>query len=201
MPTPLQFHFEFSSPYAYLASEQIEPLAARYGRIVEYMPVLLGAVFKVSGGAPLTDLYGPKAGYAMKDFERSARFAGVPYRQPSRFPVASLTATRAGVWLQQHRPEQAAPFIHAVYRAFFVDDRNISEAAVVSDIAHAIGIDATQLAAGVQLPEVKDRLKAQVDAAIAAGIFGAPTIIVDGEMFWGNDRLPQIERWLAQGPF
>jgi 2-hydroxychromene-2-carboxylate isomerase len=201
MPKPIEFHFDFSSPYSYIASEQIEAVAARHGRTVDYKPVLLGAVFKASGGAPLTEQYGPKAIYAKRDFERSARFAGVPYRTPSRFPIGSVAAKRSVVWLQQHQPALVALFIHAVYRAFFVDDRDISDADVVSDIAREVGIDADALAAGVQQAEVKDRLRALVDHAIRVGIFGAPTIIVDGELFWGNDRIPQIERWLEKGGF
>lgn len=201
MSKPIEFHFDFSSPYSYIASEQIDQLAARHGRAVAYKPVLLGAVFKVAGSAPLTELYEPKARYAVRDFTRSARYVGVPYRHPSRFPIASIAAKRAVLWLQQHRPELATPFIHAVYRAFFVDDRDISDAAVVGEIAQGVGIDPAELAAGVQQPEIKERLKTQVDQAIAAGIFGAPTIIVDGEVFWGNDRIPQIERWLADGSF
>ena len=201
MARPIEFHFDFSSPYSYIASEQIEPVAARYGRRVDYKPVLLGAVFKASGGAPLTEQYGPKANYARRDFERSARFAGVPYQPPTRFPIGSVAAKRSVVWLQQHQPEFVAPFVHAVYRAFFVRDRDISDAAVVGDIAREVGIDREALAAGVQQPEIKHRLKQLVDHAIELGIFGAPTIIVDGEFFWGNDRIPQIERWLEQGPF
>ena len=123
------------------------------------------------------------------------------YRQPSRFPIASLAAKRSVVWLQEHQPDLVAPFIHAVYRAFFVDDRDISDAAVVSDIAREVGIDPAELAAGAQQPEIKDRLRTQVERAIESGIFGAPTIIVDGEVFWGNDRMPQIERWLEKGSF
>ncbi len=199
MAKPIEFHFDFSSPYSYIASEQIDQLAARHGRTVAYKPLLLGAIFKVTGGMPLTELCEPKARYAVRDFSRSARYAGVPFRRPTRFPIASIAAARAVLWLQQHRPELATPFIHAVYRAFFVDDRDISDAAVVGEIAQGLGIDSTQLTAGVQQPEIKERLKTQVDQAIAAGIFGAPTIIVDGELFWGNDRLPQIERWLAEG--
>ncbi len=201
MARPIQFHFDFSSPYSYIASEQIEALAGRHGRTVEYKPVLLGAVFKAAGSAPLTELYEPKARYAVHDFTRSARYAGVPYRHPSRFPIGSVAAKRAVLWLQQYHPEQAAPFIHAVYRAFFVDDRDISDAAVVGEIAREVGINPAELAAGVQQPEIKERLKTQVDQAINAGVFGAPTIIVDGEVFWGNDRLPQIEQWLAKGPY
>ena len=201
MPKPIEFHFDFSSPYSYIASEQIESVATRYGRSVDYKPVLLGAVFKASGGAPLTELYGPKASYAKHDFERSARYAGVPYTQPTRFPIGSVAAKRSVVWLQQHRPELVAPFIHAVYRAFFVNDRDISDTAVVGEIAREVGIDPDELAAGAQQRETKEQLRARVEQAIQAGIFGAPTIIVDGEVFWGNDRIPQVERWLEKGSF
>lgn len=201
MAQPIAFYFDFSSPYSYLASEQIEPLAERFGRAVEYRPVLLGAVFKASGGAPLTEQYGPKASYSKHDFERSARFAGVPYRPPSKFPIGAVAASRAVLWLQRAQPDQAGPFVHAVFRAFFRDDRDISDAGVVAAIAEEIGLDAPALMQAVQQPDVKDALKRRVDEAIAFGVFGAPTIVVDGEVFWGNDRLPQIERWLASGPF
>ena len=201
MSRPLDFYFDFSSPYSFLASEQIEPLAARHGRAVVYRPLLLGAVFKASGSAPLTEQYGPKARYSVHDFERSARYAGVHYRHPSKFPIGAVAASRAVLWLQQHRPDDANPFVHAVFRAFFQDDRDISDAAVVAQIAQSLGIDSQQLAEGTQEPAIKDALRKGVEDAIAAGVFGAPTIVVDGETFWGNDRLPQIERWLASGPF
>ena len=201
MPKTIEFYFDFSSPYSYFASEQIDALAARHGRTVDYRPVLLGAVFKASGGTPLTEGYGPKAEYSKHDFARSARFAGVQYRAPSRFPIGAVAAARAVLWLQQHAPEKATPFIHAIFRTYFVEDLDISDAAVVGAVARSIGIDAEALAAGVQQPAIKDLLKQRVDEAIAFGMFGAPTIVVDGERFWGNDRLPQIERWLARGPF
>jgi 2-hydroxychromene-2-carboxylate isomerase len=201
MPAPIDFLFDFSSPYSFLASEQIEPLAARHGRTVVFRPILLGAVFKASGGAPLTEQYGPKARYSVHDFERSARFAGVRYRQPSKFPIGAVTASRALLWLQRHQPDQANPFVHAVFRAFFQDDRDIADASVVAQIAQSLGIDGRRLAEGTQEPAIKDALRQSVEDAIASGVFGAPTIVVDGETFWGNDRLPQIERWLASGPF
>jgi 2-hydroxychromene-2-carboxylate isomerase len=201
MPNPIEFLFDFSSPYSFLASEQIEPLAARHGRTVVFQPILLGAVFKASGSAPLTEQYGPKAGYSVHDFERSARFAGVRYRHPSKFPIGAVTASRAVLWLRQHRPDQASPFVHAVFRAFFQDDRDISDASVVAEIAQSLGIGGPALIEGTQEAAIKDALRKAVEDAIASGVFGAPTIIVDGEMFWGNDRLPQIERWLASGPF
>ncbi len=197
----LEFFFDFSSPYSYVASESIESIASKYDRTVDFTPILLGAVFKVTGGRPLTDLHASKSGYSARDFARSARFFGVPFKMPTVFPLATVTAARAMVWLQAQRSDKAASFMHAVFRAFFAEDRNISELAVVANVAAQVGIDATALAAGVQEQSVKDRLKAHVDEAIARGVFGAPTIFVDGEMFWGNDRLAQVERWLERGPF
>ena len=201
MTNPIDFYFDFSSPYSFLASEQIEPLAARYGRTVTFRPTLLGIVFKASGSAPLTEQYGPKARYSVHDFERSARFIGVRYRHPSKFPIGAACADRAVLWLQQHRPDQANAFVHAVFRAFFQDDRDISDAAVVAQVAQGLGIDGRQLMEAAQEPAIKDELRRRVEEAVAFGVFGAPTIVVDGEVFWGNDRLPQIERFLATGPF
>lgn len=201
MPNPIDFHFDFSSPYSFLASERIEALAARHGRTVTFRPLLLGVVFKASGSAPLTEQYGPKARYSVHDFERSARFAGIRYRHPSKFPIGAVGASRAVLWLQQHRPGKANEFVHAVFRAFFQDDRDISDAAVVAGIAQSIGIEGEALMQAAQTPEIKDELRRRVEEAVALGVFGAPTIVVDGEVFWGNDRLPQVERWLAAGPF
>jgi 2-hydroxychromene-2-carboxylate isomerase len=201
MPDPIDFYFDFSSPYSFLAAEQIDALAARHGRTVRYRPILLGIVFKASGSAPLTQQYAPKARYSELDFERSARYAGVRYRHPSKFPIGAVGASRAVLWLQQRQPEMVNAFVHAVWRAFFQDDRDISDNAVVAEIAQSIGLDGAQLMEAAQDPAVKDALRRQVEEAIALGVFGAPTIVVDGEMFWGNDRLPQIERWIASGPF
>src|SRR5512134_1364384 len=174
MPNTIEFYFDFSSPYSYLASEQIDALAAGHGRTVDYRPALLGAVFKISGGAPLTEQYGPKADYSKHDFARSARFAGIPYRTPSRFPVGTVAAARAALWLQRNAPELATPFIHAIFRAYFADDRDISDPAVVADVARGLGIDAEALATGAQQPEIKELLKKRVDEAIEFGFFGAP---------------------------
>jgi len=201
MATALEFYFDFSSPYAYVASEEIEALAERHGRELQWRPTLLGAVFKVAGNAPLTELYAPKARYALRDFARSAAFAAVPYKHPTPFPVATVAAARAVIWLQQQGSPQLAPFIHAVFRAYFVSGRNIGDAAVVMEVAQALGLDVDTLAAGVQSDAVKDALRAEVERSIARGVFGAPTIFIDGEMFWGQDRLAQVERWISTGPF
>lgn len=201
MPAPIDFYFDFSSPYSYLASEEIEALTERTGRELRWRPVLLGAVFKSSGGVPLTEGYGPKAKYSVRDFGRAASFIGVPYRHPSVFPIGTVAAARAVMWLQREQPHNVAPFIHAVFRAFFVADRNVSATAVVLDIARSLGIDTEALAAGIQEESIKSALKTEVEQAIFRGVFGAPSVFVDGEMFWGHDRLTHIERWITTGPF
>jgi 2-hydroxychromene-2-carboxylate isomerase len=201
MASAIEFYFDFSSPYSYIASEQIESLAARTGRGLQWRPILLGAVFKASGGAPLTEVYGPKARYSVRDFARSAAFVGVPYRHPTVFPIGAVAASRAVLWLQREQASKAVPYIHAVFRAFFVDDRNVGDSTVALDVAQSLGIDAARLAAGVQEDAIKNSLRVEVEQAIARGVFGAPTIFVDGEMFWGHDRFDQVERWITRGPF
>jgi 2-hydroxychromene-2-carboxylate isomerase len=200
-PTPIDFWFDFSSPYGYLMAEKIDAVAARFGRKVRWHPILLGVIFQATGSRPPADGDSAKARYTANDFRRSARFHGVPYNPPSRFPLPTQNAARAYYWLHGQDCALARRFALAVYRAFFVDDRDISSPDTVLDIAAGLGIDRQQLATALQTPEVKARLKAEVDQALAAGVFGSPHVIIDGEHFFGADRLPQIERWLETGGF
>lgn len=198
--TPLEFYFDFSSPYGYLAAERIDELAAKYGRKVKWRPVLLGVIFKATGAAPLTTV--PlKGDYAKLDFVRSARFMGIPYNPPSRFPLPTQMAARAYYWLHDRDCAQARAFAKAVYRAFFVEDRDVSDPEVVLAIAAAVGADRAAVAEAVESPEIKERLKAEVAAALEKGVFGSPFILCDGEPFMGADRLPQLEARLAGRDF
>lgn len=201
MAEPIEFYFDFSSPYGYLLSERIDEVAARHGRKVKWRPILLGVVFKATGSAPLTLQFPAKAEYSVRDFERSARFLGVPYRHPGKFPLPTQAAARAYYWLHGQDCSQARAFAHAAYRALFVEDRDISSPDVVADIANRLGLDRDGVTAAIQSPEMKDRLKAECDAALAKGVFGSPHVIIDGEPFFGADRLPQIEKWLETGGF
>lgn len=199
MSRMLDFYFDLCSPYGYLAAEQIEGLAERTGVTVTWRPILLGAVFKVTGGAPLTE--SPlKGDYAVRDFRRSAAFYGVPYRQPSRFPIGTVLAARAILWARTHAAARYKALALAFYRAYFREDRDLSQSEVVADVLAREGFHADAVLAACAEEALKAELKAQVDGAIARGVFGSPFFITDGgEAFWGADRLPMLEAWLARG--
>lgn len=198
MPNAIDFYFDFSSPYGYLASTRIDALGARFGRQVRWHPILLGAVFKVSGGAPLTTI--PLKGeYALHDMARSARLFDVPFRLPRRFPIPTQHAARLTLWVQQADEAAAKRVAAALYRAYFADDRDISNPDVCADVAAQIGLERATAEAGMNGTAAKEALKTEVDQAIARKVFGSPFVIVDGEPFWGADRLEQVERWLITG--
>jgi 2-hydroxychromene-2-carboxylate isomerase len=200
MPDPLLFHFDFSSPYGYLASERIEALAARHGRTVDWRPMLLGAAFKVAGTQPLTSV--PlKGDYTKRDLPRSARYHGVEFRMPSKFPIATQAPARIVLWRKGIDPAGCAPLAKALYRAYFVADRDISDPDVSSDVAAEAGFNRENARAAIDDPALKDALRRDVEGAIAAGVFGSPFVFVDGEPFWGIDRFDQIDRWLERGGF
>lgn len=198
MSQPIDFYFDFSSPYGYFAAAKIDAIAAKYSRTTTWRPMLLGAIFKVTGQQPLTTI--PlKGSYSQHDLIRSARWFGVPFKMPSKFPVSSTAPCRAYYWLYDRDPAAAKALAQALYRAYFAEDRDISNPEVTANVAAKLGHDKDIVTQAINDPAVKERLKTEVDAAIERGIFGSPYIIVDGEPFWGSDRLDQIEQWLAKG--
>jgi 2-hydroxychromene-2-carboxylate isomerase len=201
MNAPVEFYFDFSSPYGYLASHKIDALAAKHGRAVDWRPMLLGAVFKQTGGAPLT-MIPLKGDYSKRDFLRSARYHGIDdFRMPSPFPIATQAAARIMLSTKAHDSELAARVAKALYRGYFFDNRDISNPDIASDIAAAAGADRVAARASIDDPAIKEALRREVDGAIARGVFGSPFVFVDGEPFWGLDRFEQIDRWLAVGGF
>src|SRR5574337_1107406 len=197
---PIDFYFDFSSPYGYFGAEQIDALAARHGRTVNWHPMLLGMVFKTVGTAPLPSIP-VKGPYSLHDIRRTARYFGLPYVHPSRFPIATQQAGRAFTWLAERDPALARAFALASYRAYFTAGRDTSDLGVVLEVAAGLGVEADELSAALADEALKARFKADVEAALARGVFGSPFFIVDGEPFWGSDRLPQLEKWLAEGGF
>jgi len=196
--SPIEFYFDFSSPYGYLASTQIEALAARHNRAVDWLPFLVGVAMKTTGRQPIA--HTPMINdYAYRDVPRLARLLDVPVKIPSPFPLATVTACRAYYWLHDTLPDKAVPFAKAVYYAYFVDQVDISKVESLTKLAQDIGINTEKLFAEIKSDTVKERFREYNDAAIAKGVFGSPFIIVDGEPFWGVDRLGQVERWLETG--
>jgi 2-hydroxychromene-2-carboxylate isomerase len=198
MANPIDFYFDFSSPYGYFASTRIEELAARHGRGVTWRPILLGAVFKITGGQPLPTI--PlKGSYAKHDLARTARLLKVPFKLPSRFPVAATAPSRAYYWLADRDPQLAKRLAQALFRAYFAEDRDVSSPEVTANVAAKLGLERAEVVRALEDPAVKERLRMEVEAAIERGVFGSPYIVVDGEPFWGSDRLDQVEKWLETG--
>jgi len=194
----LAFWFEFASPYCYLTAMRIEPLAAAAGVRVAWQPFLLGPIFqrRPNQPSPAQDAPPPEARYRQRDVERLCLDYGLPLTWPSRYPRISLLGSRVALLAAD---EGWAPaFVKAVYHASFAEDRDIGTETVIAAILSALGHAPDPVIARATTPANKARLAAQVEQAVAAGIFGAPSFIAaDGELFWGNDRLEQALAWVA----
>ena len=195
----IDFYFDFSSPYGYFAATKIDALAAEFQREVAWHPILLGAVFKTTGAAPLT-MVPLKGEYSWRDFERTARLHGIDYHRPPVFPIGSQSVARATLWIHAALGRQrAVDFALAALRAFFVDGIDISDVAEVLALARAQGMDSAAVEAGMQDADIKLQLRTGTEEAIARGVFGSPFFIVDNEPFWGFDRLDQLRHFLQHG--
>jgi 2-hydroxychromene-2-carboxylate isomerase len=197
VPEPIDFYFDFSSPYGYIAATKITGLAARHARSVRWRPFLLGAVYKETGQAPLENAL--KRNYLFRDLPRHARFHGIPFEIPATFPEGLIAPARAVYWIEDRAPEKAGNFAEAAYRAYWVEGRRLADPNVVADIAAAQGFAKDDLLTGLNDAALKERFKRENEAALQRGVFGSPFIFVDGEPFWGSDRLDEVERWLATG--
>ncbi len=198
MPAPIGFWFDFSSPYGYVASGLIDAVAARHGREVRWHPILLGPIFKAVGTGPLVEM--PiKGEYSKRDFARMARFHRVPFRLPAKFPVGTQVAARAFYLIDDADPARARDFAKRVYRAYFAEGLDVADPAVVLALVEAAGADPTAIAEPLKGDAIKERVRNEVEAAMKAGVFGSPFFLVDGEPFWGVDRLPLMEEWLRTG--
>jgi 2-hydroxychromene-2-carboxylate isomerase len=195
---PVEFWFDFSSPYAFFAAREIDAVVARHGRGVTWRPFLLGVAFRTTRMSPLTEQ--PLRGdYGRRDWDRLARLRGIPFRFPSVFPVSGVAATRMFYAIERSDPAAARRFALAAFDALFVHDRDIGAPAIAAEAGASVGLDADALAAAAADPAVKELTRERVDEAIARGIFGAPFFLADGEPFWGWDRLPLLDEWLARG--
>lgn len=200
MSAPIDFYFDFASPYGYVASAAIDKIAERHGRAVNWHAIVLDANF-----TSLERIRIPKSvmrsEYIRRDAERLAAFEGIKYNTPSTLGLHTEQAARLFHWVNDRSPEQGRSFAQRVLQAYFVDDRNIAATEVLQEIATEMGVSEEDFHEASSASASRARLKAEVDMAEARGVFGSPFFIVEGERFWGNDRLPQLERWLASGPY
>jgi 2-hydroxychromene-2-carboxylate isomerase len=195
MTSDVDFYFDYSCPYAYIASTRIEGVAARCGAPLSLRPILLGGVLRELGSATnLADEMSPaKARHNVLDMHRWAALRQIPFSFHPSHPVRSVMALRATLAVG----EPYGPLMHAFFKAYWVDNRDLSSPAVVGEILQERGLDADAVLARAVSPEIKADLRARTDEALARGVFGVPAMFAEGELYWGQDRLEALERDLA----
>lgn len=191
----VDFYFDMSSPWTYLAFRNIQPMARELGIAVNWRPVLVGGIFNTVNQcmyASREDSNSPRNRYVLKDLQDCARQTGITIVfPPTVFPVNSVKAMRGCIWLARIDAfkDRLLPYIEATFAAYFTRQEDISQDAVLASICKQTGIDADAFAAGITQPEIKAALKTNTDEAIARGAFGVPTFFVGEDMYFGNDRL------------
>lgn len=197
MPKPdFEFWFEFGSTYSYLSASRIEDLAHTAGVRVSWRPFLLGPIFEEQGwdDSPF-NVYPAKGRYMWRDMERLCARYGLAFAKPSRFPRDGLLAARVACLAGASSEHWLPDFVRAVFRANFAKDREIGDATEIRAILDELGQPGTELVERAQTPENKRRLRDQTRRAGELGIFGTPSFVVNGELFWGNDRLEDALAW------
>jgi 2-hydroxychromene-2-carboxylate isomerase len=189
-----------SSPWTYLGFRNLQPIAARHGVAICWRPILVGGVFNAANPSVYAGRANPvpaKQAYMLKDLADWARVAGLTIRfPPSVFPVNSVKAMRGCLWLEPHG--LLVPFAESVFEAYWSHDLDVSQDEVLARLVERLGVSAQAFSAGIGSPSVKDALRVNTDELVARGGFGSPTFFVDGEMFFGNDRLPLVSDALAR---
>ena len=195
MSKTVEFYFDFGSPATYLAWTQLPALCAEEGAALVYKPMLLGGVFQVTGNASPVSIPA-KGRFMLQDLARFARRYGVAMQFNPHFPINTLGLMRAAVAVQMRQPERFEAFLGLIFEAMWLQGRNLGDAAVLGKTLVAGGFDPQQLLAWCAEQEVKDRLKATTEEAISRGVFGAPSMFVGGELFFGQDRLDFVREAL-----
>ena len=201
MAKRLEFFFDCSSPWTYLAFTRVHDVAARTRTEIVWKPILVGGVFNAVNQDVYERRANPdplKAAYYTKDLEDWAHFAGIHIGQPAVFPVNSVRAMRGALIALQDG--KIVPYTRAVFEAYWGDLQDISLPEVLSLIVTPLGYDAAEFLQRINEPEVKAKLRANTDELIKRGGFGSPTMFVNNEdMYFGNDRLPLVEAALMRG--
>jgi 2-hydroxychromene-2-carboxylate isomerase len=194
----IDFYFDVSSPWTYLAFRNIQPMAKELKVAINWRPVLVGGIFNTVNQrmyASREDANSPRNRYMLKDLQDCARHTGLSIVFPPKvFPVNSVKAMRGCIWLAQDAPSQAhvLAFIEATFGAYFTQQQDISQDNILANICQSVGIDADAFAEGITQPHIKQALKANTDEAIGRGAFGVPSFFVGDDMYFGNDRLDYL---------
>jgi 2-hydroxychromene-2-carboxylate isomerase len=196
MTKTLEFYFDVGSPAAYLAWTQVPRVAAETGATIDYKPMLLGGVFQATGNKSPMEVP-VKGRYVMSDLQRYAQRYDVPFNHNPFFPINTLTLMRMATGVQMHDAPRMVACVDALYRAVWVEGKNMNDATVVAEVLQGASFDAVAMAALAADPQVKDRLKAVTQEAVARGVFGAPTFFVNGQMYWGQDRIDFVQQALG----
>lgn len=194
----IEFFFDCSSPWTYLAFRNLQAMAAELDEPVSWRPVLVGGIFNSVNQnmyASRENMNSPRNRYQLKDLQDNARAAGLRIVFPPRvFPVNSVKAMRGCLWIARdaQAKSQYLPFVEATFSAYFTREEDISQDDVLAAVCREVGIDARAFLEGITRPDIKDQLKANTDEAIRRGAFGSPTFFLDDDMYFGNDRLPLL---------
>jgi 2-hydroxychromene-2-carboxylate isomerase len=197
MADPIVFYWDFPSPYAYIGANEIEAVAAKHGRSVDWKPVSIGHLWKaIPDRTPFPKI---KMDYMMHDWTRSARLAGLPIvTTPDPFPTDAKLPRLLFYRLKAQDVAKAKAFALAAYRQYWGEGKDIARPEHLAGIVKSLGIPETEIAAAAEDAAARQAVLDSTAEAIALKAFGTPTFMVDGEMFWGSDRIDQIDRWLAR---
>lgn len=196
----LTFYYDFASPYAYLAATQIERVAREHAAEIGWRPILVGALFRRIGtpDVPLDNAPAPKRAYLVRDLQHWAGHWRVPFRWPSRFPMRTVVPLRVALAAAEDAGDAAAiAFVHATFAAYWGEDRDIGDPAVVRALGAAVGLSAATIDRGLSPdPAIKQALIDSTEGAVNAGVIGVPSFLVGPHLFWGQDRLELVARTL-----
>lgn len=196
MSSQVEFFFDFGSPNAYLAYTQLPAIADRHGAKIVWQPMLLGGVFQATGNRSPAEIPA-KSRWSREDIQRWVRRYGIEFRHNPHFPVNTLPLMRGAVGLQMHEgPDAFLHYVETMFRAMWVDERNLGDPEVIGATLQGAGFDPQRFQAMIADPDVKAELKARTEQAVERGVFGAPSFVVDGTLFFGQDRLHFVEEAL-----
>ena len=201
----VDFYFDYSSTNSYFAAFMLPELCRKHGAMLKWLPIHSAALFRGTGFDVMA-MTPRKARYLWRDHQRYGEATGLPFRKPSRFPIKTSAALRAtlmiptlaGASADDYTASKMGDFTQAVMRAYWERDADISDLSILCDLGREIGIEGGALVAAANSDDARARLAQTTEEAIARGVFGVPMTFVEGEMFWGKDRLDFVERWLLR---